>query len=84
NLKELATFLEKIFNHKIRIIYLPMGFSKLLKLLPFINRDLLDEMGCNWKMSIDKLKRDFSFTPKSNFKEILLQILRNYDLLKIS
>lgn len=73
--------LQEVFGRKITTIHITHGFRKALMMCPLISKDLVKELGYDWRMSIDKIKREFNFIPKGVFKESLPAILKTYDLL---
>jgi len=81
DLHSIKEILEKILSRRIRTIQIPYNLKKVFLICPFINRDLVKELGYDWGINIDKLKKEFNFVPKGMFEESLPAILKTYDLL---
>lgn len=81
DLYKIKELLENVLNRKIVTIHIPQVFRKILMVVPSINKDLVKELGCDWTLSISKIKREFNFFPKEKFQESLPPILQSFDLM---
>ncbi len=81
DLDGIKEMLQEVLKRKIKIIHIPHNLKRVLMLYPFINKDLVRELGYDWRMGIDALKKEFNFVPDGMFKESLPAILKTYNLL---
>ncbi len=78
---DITDSLKVALKRKIKKIYLSQKIKPILKIFPNINKDLIDELGYNWGINIDKLKRDFNWIPDKEFKNTVPLLLKNFNLL---